>query len=220
MQPKIALYGYWRSSAVYRVRIALNLKGLDYETVPVNLIKDGGEQHASAYRDMNPQELVPALRVGDAVLHQSMAIIEYLEEAFPGMGARLLPEDSHGKARVRAMAQLIACDIHPLNNLRVMQYLERELQAPQAERDAWTKHWIAQGFAALEKILQQNRVDAYSHGPSPTMAEACLVPQVYNAYRFVVDMAPFPHIEDIYRRCLEHPAFAKARPENQVDAPT
>ena len=219
MSDSIKLYSYWRSSAAYRVRIALNLKQLPHEIVPVHLVNNGGEQHAEAYRDMNPQGCVPTLLDGSRVFRQSMAIIEYLEESYPG-GAALLPSTARERARVRALAQVVACDIHPLNNLRVMQFLEREFSSPQVERERWTRHWITQGFHAFERMLDENSgTGVYCDGDAPTLADLCLVPQVYNARRFDIDMSAFPVITRIEQQCLTLAAFDTARPENQVDAP-
>ena len=219
MSDTIKLYSYWRSSAAYRVRIALNLKQLAHEIVPVHLINNGGEQHSDAYREINPQECVPTLLDGARVFRQSMAIIEYLEEAYPDTVA-LLPSMARDRARVRALAQVVACDIHPLNNLRVMQFLEREFSSPQVERERWTRHWISAGFRALELMLEGNSATGiFCDGDTPTMADLCLVPQVYNARRFNIDMTAFPVITRIEQQCLQLPAFDSARPENQADAP-
>lgn len=219
MSDTIKLYSYWRSSAAYRVRIALNLKQLAHEIVPVHLVKNGGEQHSDGYRKINPQECVPTLLDGARVFRQSMAIIEYLEETYPGTAA-LLPSTARERARVRALAQVVACDIHPLNNLRVMQFLEHEFSSPQVERERWTRHWISAGFHALELMLADNSgTGIYCDGDAPTMADLCLVPQVYNARRFNIDMAAFPVITRIEQQCLQLPAFEAARPENQPDAP-
>ena len=216
-QDSLHLYSYWRSSAAYRVRIGLNLKGLRYDTVPVHLLRDGGQQHSAEYKAVNPQELVPALRHGTRTIRQSLAILEYLDEAWPN--APLLPVAARDRARVRAMALLVACDIHPLNNLRVLRYFENTWNVPQAERDAWVQHWIEQGFGALEELLEEPATGAYCHGDVPSIADCCLVPQVYNARRFGVDVAAFPHIARIEATCLALPAFADARPELQPDAP-
>ncbi|MFT3761097.1 MAG: maleylacetoacetate isomerase [Pseudoxanthomonas sp.] len=216
-QARLRLYSYWRSSAAYRVRIGLNLKGLPYETVPVHLLRDGGQQNAPEYAAQNPQRLVPVLAHDDQVLRQSLAILEYLEETWPQ--PPLLPADAAGRARVRALAQLIACDVHPLNNLRVLQYLEREWDAPPPRREAWVRHWIVEGFAALEKLLAGDAATgAFCHGERPGLADCCLAPQVYNARRFGVDLTAFPTIARIEAACLALPAFDAARPENQPDA--
>lgn len=215
---RLILYSYWRSSAAYRVRIGLALKQLPYETVAVHLLRDGGEQLAPEYRAANPQGLVPMLQHGHRRLRQSLAILEYLDEVWPEPA--LLPVTARGRQRVRALAQLIACDVHPLNNLRVMRYFEGEWNVPQAERDAWTRHWITQGFDAFEELLVGNPATSqYCEGDTPTLADCCLVPQVYNARRFGVDLAPYPTIARIEQACLELPAFDAARPERQADAP-
>ena len=217
MSEPLQLYTYWRSSAAYRVRIGLNLKGLAHELVPVHLVRDGGQQHASGYAALNPQQLVPTLRHGEVVLTQSMAILEYLEEVFPQ--APLLPATAQGRARVRALAQAVACDIHPLNNLRVMQYFEREWEVAQPRRDEWMRHWTREGFAALETTLASSpETGRYCHGDAPGLADCCLVPQLYNAHRFGVDLAPYPTLARIELACLALPAFDDARPENQPDA--
>ena len=214
---RLELFSYWRSSAAYRVRIGLNLKGLAYEITPVHLIRDGGQQHGEGYAALNPQELVPTLRHGEQVLHQSMAILEYLDEVFGG--PLLLPDDAAGRARVRALAQLVACDIHPLNNLRVMQFFSDTWNVPQVEREDWTRHWIQVGFEAMERMLVES-VDTgrFCHGETPTLADCCLVPQLYNARRFNVDLGPYPTLVRIEAECLALPAFEAARPENQPDA--
>ncbi|WP_426662506.1 maleylacetoacetate isomerase [Rhodanobacter aciditrophus] len=218
MPSGLVLYGYWRSSAAYRVRIALALKGLAWESRPVHLVKDGGEQHAAGYAAMNPQQMVPTLRDGERVLMQSLAIMEYLEETRPE--PPLLPADARGRARVRALAQLVACDIHPLGNLRVLQYLERELGAGEAQRGAWSRHWIASGFAAMEAMLAGNAATGrYCHGDTPGLADACLVPQVYNARRWKLPLDDYPTIRRIDAACGELEAFRGAAPEAQPDAP-
>ena len=217
MNDALTLYSYWRSSAAYRVRIGLNLKGLAYETRPVHLVRDGGEQHAEDYRALNPQELVPMLVDGGRRITQSLAILEYLDEAFPKPA--LLPADLRGRARVRALAQLVACDIHPLNNLRVLQYFDGTWNVPQAERDEWVKHWIVEGFTPMEALLAGDAATGtYCHGQTPGLADCCLVPQVFNARRFGVDMSAFPTIARIEQACLTLPAFEQAKPENQPDA--
>jgi maleylacetoacetate isomerase len=214
----LRLYGFWRSSAVYRVRIALNLKGQAYETVPVHLVRDGGEQHAPAFAELNPQELVPVLKHGHRILRQSLAIIDYIDETWPE--PPLLPSVARDRQRVRAIAQMIACEIPPLNTLRVLKYLETNFGASEAQRDDWTRHWITEGFSALEKVLADNpSTGTFCEGDVPTMADCCLVPQVYNANRFKVDMAKFPTIRRINDACLETDEFDKARPEKQPDAP-
>lgn len=211
------LYTYWRSSAAYRARIALNLKGLEAEHVPVHLLDDGGQQHGAEYSALNPQELVPALEDEGRLFTQSMALIEYLDETRPE--PPLLPATPHERARVRALAQAVACDIHPLNNLRVMQYLEFQLGIDPERRKRWTVHWIMQGFEAIEKMLQDDATGTFCHGDSPTLADICLAPQVYNAKRFEIDLEPFPTMVRINDACLDLDAFADAAPEKQPDAP-
>ncbi|HLV29821.1 MAG TPA: maleylacetoacetate isomerase, partial [Burkholderiaceae bacterium] len=180
------LYSYFRSSAAYRVRIALNLKGLEYETVPVHLLKDGGQQHSDAYKALNPTELIPTLVDGELAIGQSMAILEYLEEAYPEPA--LLPPDPAGRARVRAIAQSIACDIHPLNNLRVLKHLKRGLGVDDATKDEWYRHWINVGLTSVEALLAGNPATGrYCHGDQVTLADVVLVPQVFNARRYDCD---------------------------------
>ena len=215
---RLCLYSYWRSSAAYRVRIGLNLKGLPYDIMPVHLVRDGGQQHTAEFREANPQELVPVLQHGQRMLRQSMAILEYVDEVWPERP--LLPTVARDRQRVRALAQVIACDIHPLNNLRVLQYFENEWGVPQAERETWSRHWMAQGFEAFEALLHDHpSTGAYCDGEVPTLADCCLVPQVYNARRFGLDLSPYPTILRIEEACLALPAFDAARPENQPDAP-
>ena len=215
--PDLTLYDYWRSSACYRVRIALNVKGLRYTLKPVHLLNNGGEQHSADYRQVNPQEVVPALVDGARVIRQSLAIIEYLDEVKPDMP--LLPSAARDRAHVRGMALLVACDIHPLNNLRVIKYLEHQLALDQTARENWMRHWIEEGFRALEMMLADDlATGAYCHGEAPTMADACLIPQIYSAKRFNVDMTPYPTIMRINEQCLSLPAFDAARPERQPDA--
>lgn len=214
---RIELFSYWRSSAAYRVRIGLNLKGLEHQITPVHLVRDGGQQHSEGYAALNPQELVPSLVHGDRVLHQSMAILEYLDEVFPEPA--LLPDDAQGRARVRALAQLVACDIHPLNNLRVMQFFSDTWNVPQPERDDWTRHWMRVGFDAMERMLVESMdTGRFCHGDSPTLADCCLVPQLFNARRFHLDLTPYPTLVRIDEACLALQAFDAARPENQADA--
>jgi len=210
----VKLYSYFRSSAAYRVRIALNLKGLPYEIVPIHLTRDGGRQHTPEFRSINPQARVPALELSSGeVLTQSLAIIEYLDDIHPE--PPLLPADALGRAKSRAIAQLIACDIHPLNNLIALQYLRRQLKHEQAEIDAWYHHWIIEGFTALENLLT---AAPYACGAHATIADICLVPQVANAHRLKVPLEKFPKIVAVNAACLKLPAFDKARPENQPDA--
>jgi len=213
----IKLYSYWRSSACYRVRIALNLKGIDYQTLPIHLLRDGGEQHGAQFSQINPQELIPVLLHGGRVLRQSLAIIDYLDETWSNNP--LMPSIARDRQRVRAIAQMIACDIHPLGNLRVLQYLESQFGADQAQREDWARHWMRLGFAALEKVLGDPSTGTFCEGDTPTMADCCLVPQAYNAARFGIDLAEFPHIARINAACLALEAFDAARPERQPDAP-
>ncbi|MGO4222734.1 maleylacetoacetate isomerase [Lysobacter sp. TAF61] len=218
MAEQLRLYSYWRSSAAYRVRIGLNLKGLSYETVPVHLLRDGGEQHAPAFREANPQGLVPVLQHGDRLMRQSVAILEYLDETWPQ--PPLLPASARDRQRVRALSQLVACDVHPLNNLRVLRFFDRNWHVPQPERDNWVLHWIEEGFTALEAMLADHpSTGRFCEGDLPTLADCCLVPQVYNARRFGVDLAKYPTIVRIEQACLALPAFDAARPERQPDAP-
>jgi maleylacetoacetate isomerase/maleylpyruvate isomerase len=211
------LHTYYRSSASYRVRIALSLKGLDVAQEFVHLTKDGGGQFATAFDTVNPQHLVPVLEDGDLVLPQSLAIIEYLDETQAGMP--LLPADARGRARVRALSQAIAADIHPVNNLRVLKYLTGVLGITPEQRTAWYRHWVALGLEALERQLAASPATGlFCHGDSPTMADCCLVPQLYNARRFGCDLAACPTIVAIDGRCAEIEAFRRAIPESQLDA--
>lgn len=207
------LYNYFRSSASYRVRIGLELKGLSYEYVPVHLVK--GEQVQEPFASLSAERLVPLLEVDGQRLSQSMAILEYLDEVHPE--PPLLPADPPGRARVRALAQDIACEIHPLNNLRVLQYLSGELGVDDAAKDAWYRHWVATGLAAVEQGLEAFG-ERFSLGDRPGYLEACLVPQVYNARRFACDLAPFPRIRQLAERCEALDAFRNAAPEVQPDA--
>lgn len=213
----LVLYDYWRSSAAYRVRIALHLKGLSYETRPVNLLHEGGEQHLPDYRAINPQQLVPCLLDGDRVITQSLAILEYLDETQPQ--APLLPVDARGRARVRALALALACDAHPLGNLRVLQRLETQFAASEMQCIEWAGHWIALGFEALEAMLVDNAATGrYCHGDTPGLADACLVPQVYNAWRRQVPLDDYPTVQRIYHECCALEAFQRAAPEAQPGA--
>ena len=207
------LYGYWRSSAAYRVRIALALKGLDYEHKGIDLRT--GAQSGVGFKLLNPQGLVPYLIDGEVGLNQSLAIIEYLDEAYPE--PRLLPDDPIGRARVRAAALAIACDIHPVNNLRVLKYLKSPLGHEQPEIDAWAQHWIETGFAALEEIAEGSK-GPYLFGGAVTLADVCLVPQMYNARRVRAELSSFPRLVEIDKALNALPAVKKARPESQPDA--
>ncbi|GGY91717.1 maleylacetoacetate isomerase [Novosphingobium colocasiae] len=210
----LVLHGYWRSSAAYRVRIALALKGLEYQPVSHDL--RGGAQHAPAYRALAPQALVPALEADGQVLTQSLAILEWLEETHPAPA--LLPAGAGERAIVRAMALCVACDIHPLNNLRVLQVLKHDLGLDEAARDRWVARWIGEGFAALETMVARHG-GQYCFGDEPGLADCCLVPQIYNARRFGVDLEPYPRLVAIDGACQALAAFAAAAPENQPDAP-
>lgn len=211
----LSLYGYWRSSAAYRVRIALNLKEIEHQLISVHLVKNGGEQHSPDYVSLNPNELVPTLVDGDFKLNQSMAILDYLDDKYPQ--SPLYPIGREQRAEVQALAFDIACDVHPLNNLRVLNYLTDELSAEAEQKSAWYKHWIEVGFQSLEKRLAKT-AGKYCYGDQITAADLCLIPQVYNANRFNVDLSPFPNIQKINDNCLQLEAFIKAIPENQPDA--
>ena len=211
----IKLYSYFRSSAAYRVRIALNLKGLSYEYLPVHLVK--GEQRDERYRALNPQALVPMLVDEGETITQSMAIIEYLDDKVPD--PPLLPPTPEARARVRSIAQVIACDIHPLNNLRVLKYLTGTLCASEEAKNAWYRHWIELGLAAIEaRLAADSRTGAFCHGATPTLADICLVPQLANARRYDFSIEAYPTLGRIESHCLALDAFARAAPERQPDA--
>ncbi|MBO9537437.1 maleylacetoacetate isomerase [Herbaspirillum sp.] len=211
------LYGYFRSSASYRVRIALNLKGLPYDTAPVHLLNQGGEQFLPAFAEMNPHSLVPVLEHDGHQMTQSLAMLEYLEERFPMPS--LLPGDVAQRARIRELSLAIACEIHPLNNLRVLRYLKHELRVDDDQKNEWVRHWIALGFAALEKQLAADKARGhFCVGDMPTMADCCLVPQMFNARRFELDMRPYPTLCAIEDACNALPAFQQAHPSRQPDA--
>jgi len=213
---KLTLFSYWRSTAAYRVRIALNLKGLDYETKPVHLVKDGGEQHKEPYRGVNPQGLVPSLVTPEgAVITQSVAIMEYLEELQPSPS--LLPQDPVKRAQCRAAAQTIVSDIHPLDNLRVLQYLKKQ-GWQQDQVDDWYAHWIHEGFKALEEQASTGK-NQFMHADYPCLSDICLVAQIYNANRFDVPLDDYPRLTEINTRCLVRNEYANAAPEQQPDAP-
>ena len=213
----LRLYTYFRSSAAYRVRIALNLKGLAYEAVPVHLLRDGGQQNQPDYRALSPLGTVPALQTGDGTFTQSLAIIEYLDETYPL--PPLLPAPAEDRARVRALAQTIACDIHPVNNLRVLQYLGRELGATQEQKDAWYRHWVNTGLLAVEQLLAGDpRTGTFCHGETPGLADCCLVPQVFNARRFDCPLDALPTLRRIVAACEQLAAFQNAAPAMQPDA--
>lgn len=208
------LYTYFRSSAAFRVRIALNVKGLAYEPVFVHLAK--GEHRKPEYAAVDPQGLVPALVDAGQVLTQSLAILEYLEEKHPQPA--LLPKDPVGRARVRSLSLLIACEIHPLNNLRTLQHLKRSLGQTEDQVNAWYRHWIADGLAKLEADLARGPGGRFCHGDAPTMADCCLVPQIFNAKRYDSDLAPYPTVMRIFDACMRLEAFERAQPSKQPDA--
>lgn len=218
----LTLYTYFRSSAAFRVRIALNLKGLDVDMVPVHLVRKGGEQLGEEYRRINPEALVPALvddedDNGQQVLTQSLAIIEYLDEMYPD--PPLLPAAPLDRAYVRSIALAIACDIHPLNNLRVLRYLVRELKVSEEAKDAWYRHWCEQGLAALEtRISTDGRAGKFCLGDTPTLADCCLVPQIFNARRLNCDLSAMPTLLRIAENCAQLDAFVQAEPARQPDA--
>lgn len=213
------LYSYWRSSTSYKVRIALNLKGLDYDVVPVHLVNNGGEQHAVDYTQLNPMQAVPTLVDQELTCAQSNTILEYLEEQYPAPA--LLPEDIKQRAYIRQIMNIVACDIHPVNNLRILKYLVGSLEISQMQKNEWYAHWIHQGFRALNEMMANSafHTDAgYVCGSDFSFAEATLIPQMYNARRFDVDLDAYPVLTKIEAHCLENSAFIKALPENQTDA--
>ena len=214
----LQLYTYFRSSAAYRVRIAFNLKGVAYDSIPVHLLKDGGQQNSVRYRIKSPLGGVPALKTdAGEILTQSLAIIEYLDELYPNPA--LLPNSVECRARVRSLAQIIACDIHPVNNLRVLKYLENELGISNDKTISWYQHWVYEGLAALEILLARDaRTGVYCHGDAPGLADCCLVPQVFNARRFNCSLDAMPTILRIVEACEQLPAFQKAAPAQQPDA--
>ena len=212
----VRLYSYWRSSSAYRIRIALNLKGIDYRQEHVHLVKGGGEQHRPEYREINPLGLVPALVHDGRTIVQSMAICEYLEDVFTD--TPLLPADTAGRARVRSIAQSICSEIQPLNNLGVTNYLKNEMEQNGESVRRWFAHWIERGFSAVESWLNAAESGIYCHGDRPSLADCFLVPQVYNAERFSCDLGPFPAIRRITAQCRTLEEFRRAAPENQADA--
>ncbi|HEY9531137.1 MAG TPA: maleylacetoacetate isomerase [Burkholderiales bacterium] len=209
------LYTYFRSSAAFRTRIALNLKGLKYEPQFVSLPK--GAHREAQYAKVNPQALVPTLVSDDGLrLAQSLAIIEYLDETYPE--PPLLPRDVKGRARVRSLSLLIACEVHPLNNLRTLQYLRRELKQSEEQVNGWYRHWIAEGLGKLEAEMKSPLTGKFSHGDAPTMADCCLAPQIFNAQRYECDLAPYPAVMRVFGECMKLDAFERAQPSRQPDA--
>ena len=210
------VYTYFRSSAAYRARIVLNLKGIKADYRYVHLLKDGGEQHKPEFKAVNPQCFIPAMVEAGHTLTQSLAIVEYVDETHPE--PPLLPKDALGRARVRMLALVIACDIHPLNNQRVMQYLEKEFGADMAVKKRWIQRWVTEGFAALERLLTDSKdTGKFCHGDTPTIADAFLVPQMFNARRFDTDLAPFPTLRRIDEHCRTLKSFIDAAPDKQPD---
>ncbi|MBB42967.1 MAG: maleylacetoacetate isomerase [Rhodospirillaceae bacterium] len=212
---KMKIYGYFRSSAAFRLRIALNLKNLDHETELINL--QAGDQFSTSFKIINPQGRVPVLDTGLDVLIQSMAIIEYLDESYND--PPLFPQSSAGRARVKGIAQVISCDIHPLNNLAVLNYLRENLNANDVAVEKWYQHWVKQGFDGVEKLLALSKdTGMYCHGDEPGFADICLIPQVFNALRFKISVKEYPTIERIYNTCMEHRDFYRAHPMEQPEA--
>ncbi len=209
------LHDYFRSSAAYRVRIALNYKQLPYQLHQIHLVKNGGEQHSQEYKKLNPQGRVPTLQQGDLTLTQSLAILEYLEETHPEPA--ILPTEPLKRAKARSLAYIIACDVHPLNNLAVLQYLKKELAVSDQAKQDWYAHWIIEGFNAIEAELK-HCAGQYCVGDQISIADICLAPQMYNARRFQVDLSGFPKICSIYDQCMKHDAFVQADPDVQPGA--
>lgn len=217
MKVPMKLYSYWRSSAAYRVRIALAIKQIPYEYLSVSLIAHGGEHRATPFATKNPQKLVPLLELEDGrYITQSLAIIEYLDEVAPT--PRLLPDDPYTRAQARAIALAVACEIHPLNNLRVLRYLEDSCHLAEPERTSWYRHWITEGFGAIEQMIGRHE-GPFALGDTVSIADLSLVPQVYNAHRFNIPLDSFPRIREVYEACISLPAFQAAAPELQPDAP-
>jgi len=213
----LTLHGYWRSSASYRVRIALNLKGLEWHHVGVHLVKHGGAQNGSEFGAINPQKLVPVLDIGGTYLTQSLSILEYLEEQYPDPA--LLPVGALERAQVRSLCEVIACEMHPLNNLRVLKYLVTDMEISQQAKKEWYCHWVSEGFEAVEAMLENSaHTGKFCHGSAPGMADCCLIPQIYNARRFDVPLEPYPNILRIEENCRDLLPFKNAHPENQPDA--
>ncbi len=217
MTNDFVLHGYFRSSAAFRARIALNLKGIKPELRFVHLLKDGGQQHTAEYKTLNPQQLIPALVHDGHLITQSLAIMEYLDEIVPE--PPILPKDALGRARVRELAYVVACDIHPVNNLRVGLYMKETFAAGDDDIARWHRHWIRIGFDALEKMLSLSKhTGLYCHGDAPSIADICLIPQCANARRVKLELDPWPTIARIEAHALKHAAFAAALPKNQPDA--
>ena len=216
MSEAIKLYDYWRSSAAYRVRIALNLKGLAYQSLPVNLAPGADAHLSEAYRAVNPQQRVPTLVTGDGALGQSLAILEWLDETHPA--PPLLPADPWTRAQARAFALVVACDMHPLGNLSSLKQLTQQFGAGEAELQTWRQRWFGAGLKALETQLAARPVTPFAFGEAPSLADICLVPQAYNCRRFNIDLSPFPRLAAVIAAAEAHPAFAAAAPERQPDA--
>lgn len=211
------LYSFWRSSAAFRVRVALNLKNLHYEVIPVHLVKHGGEQASPEYNRMNPNRLVPLYSDGTHTIHQSLAIIEYLEETHPSPS--LLPKNAIDRAWVRSLAMDIAIDIHPISNLRVLRYLMKTLGIDSDAKDAWYQHWMALGLGSLEKQLSSDsRVGRFAYGDQPGLIDICLIPQIFNALSVKMDMTAYPTLMKIFTECMQLPEFMNASWEKQIDA--
>jgi maleylpyruvate isomerase len=216
-EKKMKLYDYFRSSASFRVRIGLNLKGIEVERATIHLTRDGGEQFSEAFTQLNHQQLVPVLTDGDVVLTQSLAILEYLDETQPE--PPLLPVSPADRARVRGLAQIISCDTHPVNNLRILNYLKTKMDQPDDDRNAWYRHWVDLGLSTFENQLVENAATGkFCHGDLPGLADICLVPQIFNAKRLKCPLDGFPVLMKIFETCMEHPAFDAAQPSNQPDA--
>lgn len=211
------LYTYFRSSAAYRVRIALNLKKLNYDSEYIHLVKNGGEQKSDSYKQINPMGLVPAFKSGGHTYTQSLAIIDYLEQKQPEPS--IYPEDANDKIWAKTLAYTICCDIHPINNLSVIQYLKNNLSADEQAVKSWIQHWIVRGFNAIEhQLINDDKSGLYCYKNQATIADICLIPQVYNALRYDVDLSQYPAIKAIYEHCLAQPDFIQAAPESQPDS--
>ncbi|HVJ41771.1 MAG TPA: maleylacetoacetate isomerase [Dongiaceae bacterium] len=215
---RLTLYSYFRSSAAYRVRIVLGLKDLDYQQIAIHLVSNGGEQHAASYRAINPQGLVPSLQHDEAVLTQSTAICEYIDEVWPAPA--LLPRAPLQRAYVRSLMAAIACEIHPINNLRVLDYLTGTLQVSDADKLTWYRHWVSEGFGAIQRLIEgHGYAGRYCCGDEPGLADAFLIPQIFNARRFDMDLRPFSRLVEIDQACAELSAFQAAHPDRQPDTP-